>query len=153
MQNTYENVGRLNKTMFCKNKNGITLVALVITIIILLILAGITINSIIQSNLIENAKWSKWISEYGSIEEAERIYENSKILEKMYEENIEKEYGITSEKVIPTSTLKQTIEKIHGEGYEPDLYKLDLEKIGIKNKLNEYVLDKKDGKIYYLKRT
>ena len=43
-----------------KNKErGITLVALVITIIILLILAGITINSLTGSGLFEKTKLAK----------------------------------------------------------------------------------------------
>ena len=42
-----------------KENKGITLVALVITIIILLILAGITINSLIGSELFENTKLAK----------------------------------------------------------------------------------------------
>ena len=37
-----------------KNEMGITLVALVITIIILLILAGISIIALIQTNLFQN---------------------------------------------------------------------------------------------------
>ena len=39
-----------------KNQNGITLVALVITIIILLILAGITIAALQNVNLFSNAR-------------------------------------------------------------------------------------------------
>lgn len=42
-----------------KNKNAITLVALVITIIILLILTGITISSITNTGLFEKAKDAK----------------------------------------------------------------------------------------------
>ena len=40
-------------------KNGITLIALVITIIILLILSGITISSLTNTGLFENAKKAK----------------------------------------------------------------------------------------------
>ena len=40
-------------------ENGITLVALVITIIILLILAGVAITALIQTGLFENAKQAK----------------------------------------------------------------------------------------------
>lgn len=41
--------------MNIKNKRGITLVSLVITIIILLILAGIGINALKQTNLFEQS--------------------------------------------------------------------------------------------------
>ena len=55
-----------------KNK-GITLIALVITIVILLILAGITINSLTNSGLLGKAQESTKISEIKEIEEAARI--------------------------------------------------------------------------------
>ena len=43
-----------------KSKNkGITLVALVVTIIILLILAGVAISALTQTGLFENAKQAK----------------------------------------------------------------------------------------------
>ena len=46
-----------------KNTKGITLVALVITIVILLILAGISIQSITNTGLFEKAKEAKQKSE------------------------------------------------------------------------------------------
>lgn len=42
----------VKRNVFFKNRNGITLIALVITIIVLLILAGITIN------LVMRRKWN-----------------------------------------------------------------------------------------------
>ena len=42
-----------------KNEVGITLVALIVTIIILLILAGISIQGLTQTGLFENAKQAK----------------------------------------------------------------------------------------------
>ena len=52
-----------------KNMKGITLVALVITIVILLILAGISIQSITNTGLFENAKEAKKQSEIANIKE------------------------------------------------------------------------------------
>ena len=46
-----------------KNEVGITLVALVITIIILLILAGVGITALTQTGLFEKAKEAKEITE------------------------------------------------------------------------------------------
>lgn len=46
-----------------KNKNGITLVALVITIIILLILAGISISSLTKTGIFQKANEAKQKSE------------------------------------------------------------------------------------------
>ena len=44
---------------YTKGKRGITLIALVITIIILLILSGITISSLTNTGLFKNAKEAK----------------------------------------------------------------------------------------------
>ena len=49
----------MNKKLKIKNQKAITLIALVITIIILLILAGISIASLTGSGLFERAKESK----------------------------------------------------------------------------------------------
>ena len=58
--------------------NGITLVALVITIIILLILAGITISQLTGSGLFENAKLAEQKSKNAQEKEEETLsdYEN-----------------------------------------------------------------------------
>ena len=58
----------MNKIRVLKNK-GITLVALVITIIILLILAGISIATLTGSGLFEKAKLAKEQSEERQKEE------------------------------------------------------------------------------------
>ena len=52
-----------------KNIKGITLVALVVTIIILLILAGVAITTLTQTGLFENAKQAKNATENAQIEE------------------------------------------------------------------------------------
>ena len=53
-----------------RNKeHGITLVALVITIIILLILAGVAITALTQTGLFENARQAKNATENAQIEE------------------------------------------------------------------------------------
>ena len=52
-----------------KNIKGITLVALVVTIIILLILAGVAITTLTQTGLFENAKQAKNKTENAQIEE------------------------------------------------------------------------------------
>ena len=51
------------------NKRGITLVALVITIIILLILAGVSIQAITNTGLFENAKKAQEKSMEGQLKE------------------------------------------------------------------------------------
>ncbi len=85
-----------------KRKNGITLVALVITTVILLILAGISISSVTQKGLFVNAK--KATKSYKEAEEKELIQtglytrqiematnndSKNKIGKKLYDKNIE----------------------------------------------------------------
>ena len=52
-----------------KNKNGITLVALVITIIVMLILVGVTVTVAINGGLFEKAKESAYKTEVSQIKE------------------------------------------------------------------------------------
>ena len=53
-----------------KNNRGITLIALVITIIVLLILAGVSINVIFgNEGLLERAKQAKKVQEKAEVEE------------------------------------------------------------------------------------
>lgn len=58
---------KINDNFYEKNKkkvkseNGITLIALIVTIIVLLILAGITIGAITgEDNIIDNTKFAKF---------------------------------------------------------------------------------------------
>ena len=53
-----------------KNQNGVTMVALVITIIVLLILAGVTLNMVIGENgIFGKANFSSFVTEYSSVKE------------------------------------------------------------------------------------
>ena len=82
-----------------RKNNGITLVALVITIIILLILAGVAIVNLTQTGLFENAKQAKNATENAQKNE-------NKILEN-YEDNVN-EYvtiGSTRDSKIIVQTL------------------------------------------------
>ena len=62
-----------------KTQNGITLVALVITIIILLILAGISIASLTQTGLFNKTQEAKNATENATVLENTRLqeYENA----------------------------------------------------------------------------
>ena len=52
-----ENIMKLNMKKNCSNQNGITLIALVVTIVVLLILAGVSVNALFgNSGIIEKAK-------------------------------------------------------------------------------------------------
>ena len=60
-----------NSNIFPKNNKGITLIALVITIVVLLILAGVTINIAINNGILNNSK--KAVDEYKVSEYKENI--------------------------------------------------------------------------------
>lgn len=69
-----------------KNKKGITLIALVITIIILLILAGISTRLVVGENgLMKKAIDSKEKSKLGRVQEEITLWENSKKINNMTE--------------------------------------------------------------------
>ena len=65
--------------MFNKNK-GITLIALVITIIILLLLTGVTISILIQNGLFNNARQAKNAAEDAQNKEEGKVNEYEEII-------------------------------------------------------------------------
>ena len=65
-----------------KNQKGITLVALVITIIILLILAGISISTLTNTGIFEKAKDAKEKSEAEEKQQSETLDSYEKELNK-----------------------------------------------------------------------
>ena len=67
-----------------KNKSGITLVALVITIVILLILAGVGISVLIQTGLFENANQAKSVTENAQKDENNILEDFNKNISKVY---------------------------------------------------------------------
>ena len=94
-----------------KNDTGITLVALVITIIILLILAGIGITALTQPGLFEKAKESKEITylKNNDIDQWQDGYPNEETIEKDIENN--EAYVLEEDGVI----LGTCMVTIHGE--------------------------------------
>ncbi len=75
-----------------KQEKGITLVALIITIVVLLILAGISIQSINNTGLFANAKKAKEKSMEGQLKE-----EISLAIQSIQVEEISKGNGVTLE--------------------------------------------------------
>ena len=58
-----------------KKQNGITLVALVISIIVMLILAGVSINAIMGENgVLSRAQYASFMSEMAAVEEAVQLW-------------------------------------------------------------------------------
>ena len=100
-----------------KGKNGITLIALVITIIVLLILAGVTIASITGENgILGKAQSAKIKNEKASIQEeieravlASRMNDNVKIDTTTLEEELNKIDGLTIESKGTDDNLPWTV--------------------------------------------
>ena len=69
MERIQESLGNIHKCDLKENKKGITLVALVITIVILLILAGISISALTNTGLFGKAKEAKEKSENAALEQ------------------------------------------------------------------------------------
>ena len=63
-------------------KKGITLVALVVTIVILLILAGISISTLTNTGIFQKAKDAKSASENAELEQNTRLDEYESELDK-----------------------------------------------------------------------
>ncbi|MCI8272603.1 MAG: hypothetical protein HFJ55_00790 [Clostridia bacterium] len=77
-----------------RNTRGITLIALVVTLIVLLILAGVSISMLTGDNgILKNAKKSVTETKLGEIEEAGGIIHNDLLIKK-YQENLEREITI-----------------------------------------------------------
>ena len=84
--------------MLRKTNRGITLVALVITIIILLILAGISISALTNTGIFEKAKDAKEKSEVAEKQQSETLDSYEKELNKYTSDNLEENIGVKFEK-------------------------------------------------------
>ena len=109
------------------NNKGITLVALVITIIVLLILAGISIQAITNTGLFANAKKAKEKSMEGQLKEEISLAIQSIQTEKIYKGNsvtLETLAGGQLEKELKDITAELTDGEINGE-YKDYEYTID----------------------------
>ena len=84
--------------MLRKENKGITLVALVITIIILLILAGISISTLTNTGIFGRAKDAKEKSEVAEKQQSETLDSYEKELNKYTSDNLEENIGVKFEK-------------------------------------------------------
>ena len=137
-----------------KHAKGITLIALVITIIVLLILAGVAINALFGDNgLITKAQLSSFATEMKTIKENVRLKQNENAMKLATEKTSEETF---TEK-LDTSKLKVSTTFLQQVQYTRDGYPSDKEPTAYKedeyNKLlgqdgiieGIYVLDKKTG--------
>lgn len=104
-----------------KKQNGITLIALIITIIVMLILVGVTVNVALNGGLFATAKQAAYQTEISTIQEQLEIAKASKIADN--KGIIPTDYGITIESLdIPNE---------------------------LKNKYSSKLIISKDGVLYY----
>lgn len=126
------------------NNKGITLIALVITIIIMLILVGVVLYELGSDNgIIAKARWAEFVTEYELVDEAKEMYAAGKLIDRYddeakftlkslftnvahAEENSDTLYPVDLGKKFYISeaveTLKDTIIEIEGEKYEDFTY-------------------------------
>ena len=144
-----------------KNEKGITLIALVITIIVLLILAAVSIAALMPGGLIDKAIESRFVSHYRAVEEAVYIYKTGiEINEYAKGEEISQldklplSHALTLEEKIEIQENIPTLEEeiiARNPGLsleEIPLYEIDKEKIGTAGINHKYIMDITTEKIY-----
>ena len=95
---------RINRKL--KNKKGITLIALVVTIVVLLILAGVSVSVVADKNgIIQNSQETKEQTRAAMVEKERDLW---KLEEQIYQSDSEKE---TLEKVLERLEKENTITK------------------------------------------
>ncbi len=136
-----------------RERRGITLIALVITVIILIILAVVGINwALGEGGLIDRSKQARFYQKISTLEEDAKIRAYDTYFEKKTLEELIPNYGeVTQEqkntilKEVPT--LNETVFRITGETvYDRDLYWLNKEEILKDDK--QYVIDMDTLQVY-----
>ena len=145
-------------------EKGITLIALVVTIVVLLILAGVSISMLTGENgIVTRAQESKIMTELSTVNEAIDLYKNEKTmngtriytdLDVAQDEEISKILGVsnTSRRIyVIKDFTKLKIDVSIGKGYDKNNID-EVSKISSITDLNDVIVkDLSDGKIYYIK--
>ena len=137
-----------------KTNKGITLVALVVTIIILLILAGISIQALVQTNLFNQAKQAKNTTENAQKQENETLSEYMDKINEYLPETLA--YKVNSGEIPIGSYIKYTPDTVNEETLNKLIEELGTysgseantkETLKQEMELNWRVLDVKDGQV------
>lgn len=137
-----------------KKQKGITLIALVVTIIILVILAGITINLLLgDQGIIQNGIKARFLTNFSQVKEAVELYKGDLKIES-YTSNVENinqlpvTTKLTTEEKNQINTLKETVESITRKTIDTvNLYWIDLSLINLKMQ-HHYIIDVNTHQIY-----
>lgn len=133
----------MSKKVKVKSNSAITLIALIITIIVLLILAGVTIRMVVgDSGLFEKANESKFKTMMSGYREDVNLYTSWKVTETMNTDTS----GINSGDPLKSAIEQSIVEDIKAE--DVNIAITDIIK-DIKNKAKDYVVVYK-GEIYYV---
>ncbi|MFR0921548.1 MAG: hypothetical protein ACLSG7_00255, partial [Clostridia bacterium] len=120
---------------YTKGKRGITLIALVITIIILLILSGITISSLTNTGLFENAKEAKNRTENAQKQEQDLLNQYEEELNKYANPNARWDGKVNKPELMTgMSAIKFTEPTDSAEGTTVDTSSSDKEWYNYENK-------------------
>ncbi len=149
-----------------KGKKGITLIALVITVVVMLILAGVVVSSVINGGgLFDTTKYAVELQKFSQMQEAIDIYyltvtdgtlpvmRNVSIDELELNQNLKTEIGyyrvfmMTGERpILPQDFSGDFMETPSGVA---DLYYLDNEKLNV-NMNTQYIYDTVTGELYLI---
>ena len=121
-----------------KKQKGITLIALVTTIVVLLILAGVAINLIFgEDGIIEKAKFAKYSAEFNEVEEKIVLYWTDKMIDNVVEETVGNKKVEEQQKVRVTSRAGISVIEKNGEKTLPVKSKIGIdEKKKIKGEIS-----------------
>ena len=129
------------------NEKGITLIALIVTIVVLLILASVSIAMLTGENgMLTQAKDAKIVTEISAVKEAVRLKKNEMeiYINAEEEKNVEK-IGTAYTNENPYGPINiWGYDTVFGEGWYK-LNKEDLKELGIDNTQNEYIVNYDNG--------
>lgn len=142
---------------------GITLIALVITIIILLILAAVSINLLFgETGVIERSKEAKFKTHFRSVEEQVELYKADQEMKKLLGEIVEKELPIKNGEIsdetkneFPATLTQQILERraettvatTEETINDVNLYYIDKNLLSL-NLKHDYIMDVENEQIY-----
>ena len=151
------------------NKKGITLVAVVITVIIMLVLAVVGVGQVNRYKIIGEAQDTVFISDYQSVKESLRLYKlENKIEGAITKNNFKNEdlIGVVAKKIIVNDTCRELAvivdfnkinsKAVYGKGGVKILEEDANDKNSTKrvetvyNLEDVYVIDLQDGVFYYI---
>ena len=138
-------------------KKGITLIALVVTITVIVILATIILSLLFRKDgIIERSRYAKFVNDYYAIEERVKLYKMDKQIDDEVKQQKTLQLPVLSELTdsekqeikhkVPT--LQKQLEKESGISIDNlNLYWIDKEAINTKNK-HKYIINSKTMRIY-----